>query len=83
MRYEGTDCALMVTPKTKSSENNPKHGDFSSTFLERYLFIFFVLLKQFNIKTIQLKDKSVADIKPNLDSQCIEKFLSMTFEFEE
>ncbi|XP_043474758.1 5-oxoprolinase [Leptopilina heterotoma] len=36
MRYEGTDCALMVTPKTKSLEDNPKHGDFLTTFLERY-----------------------------------------------
>lgn len=42
LRYEGTDCALMVTPNGKQNPigDNPKHGDFLSTFLERSLFIF-------------------------------------------
>ncbi|XP_033225027.1 5-oxoprolinase isoform X2 [Belonocnema kinseyi] len=38
MRYEGTDCALMVTPSfnTNAQEESTKHGDFLTTFLQRY-----------------------------------------------
>ncbi|XP_046471410.1 5-oxoprolinase isoform X1 [Neodiprion pinetum] len=34
LRYEGTDCALMCTPKTGKS--GTAQGDFLATFLERY-----------------------------------------------
>ncbi|XP_034950692.1 5-oxoprolinase [Chelonus insularis] len=40
LRYEGTDCALMCTPKILNTSEHekecPKYGDFESTFLERY-----------------------------------------------
>ncbi|XP_017766336.1 PREDICTED: 5-oxoprolinase [Eufriesea mexicana] len=35
LRYQGTDCALMCTPRRNENEG-PKHGDFLTTFLERY-----------------------------------------------
>lgn len=34
LRYQGTDCALMCAPKTEGS--GTAHGDFLTTFLERY-----------------------------------------------
>lgn len=43
MRYEGTDCALMVTPSGKISENSLKHGDFLTTFVERSIIFHFRL----------------------------------------
>ncbi|XP_012276506.1 5-oxoprolinase [Orussus abietinus] len=38
LRYQGTDCALMCTPKTGAETKAPgtKHGDFLTSFLERY-----------------------------------------------
>ncbi|XP_012343287.1 5-oxoprolinase isoform X1 [Apis florea] len=37
LRYQGTDCALMCTPQTQDTKHKgTKHGDFLSTFLERY-----------------------------------------------
>ncbi|XP_017878802.1 5-oxoprolinase isoform X2 [Ceratina calcarata] len=36
LRYQGTDCALMCTPKSHTQTNSTKHGDFLATFLERY-----------------------------------------------
>ncbi|XP_012239742.1 5-oxoprolinase [Bombus impatiens] len=36
LRYQGTDCALMCTPSKNSENNATKHGDFLTTFLERY-----------------------------------------------
>lgn len=37
MRYEGTDCALMVTPQdTVVSSSECKHGNFGATFTERF-----------------------------------------------
>nr|XP_031842230.1 5-oxoprolinase [Nomia melanderi] len=37
LRYQGTDCALMCPPNRKGNENKGmKHGDFLTTFLERY-----------------------------------------------
>lgn len=38
MRYEGTDCALMVTPQeTVVSSCECKHGNFGTTFTERFV----------------------------------------------
>ena len=37
LRYQGTDCALMCMPRKKDAENEgTRHGDFLTTFLERY-----------------------------------------------
>ena len=36
LRYQGTDCALMCTPSKNSENKATKHGDFLTTFLERY-----------------------------------------------
>ncbi|XP_043580840.1 5-oxoprolinase [Bombus pyrosoma] len=36
LRYQGTDCALMCIPSKNSENNATKHGDFLTTFLERY-----------------------------------------------
>lgn len=36
LRYEGTDCALMCTPSYQTNLPGPKHGDFASSFVERY-----------------------------------------------
>ncbi|XP_015431723.1 PREDICTED: 5-oxoprolinase [Dufourea novaeangliae] len=37
LRYQGTDCALMCTPNPKGDGNEgTRHGDFLTTFLERY-----------------------------------------------
>ncbi|XP_029033691.2 5-oxoprolinase [Osmia bicornis bicornis] len=36
LRYQGTDCALMCTPNKTSGNNGTRHGDFLTTFLERY-----------------------------------------------
>ncbi|XP_024944987.1 5-oxoprolinase isoform X2 [Cephus cinctus] len=38
LRYYGTDCALMCRPKTGAQAKNVglKHGDFLTTFVERY-----------------------------------------------
>lgn len=35
MRYDGTDCALMVPP-SPASDSTPKSGDFLKSFVERY-----------------------------------------------
>lgn len=38
LRYQGTDCALMVSPFTNGDNsciNYPAHGDFKSAFLKR------------------------------------------------
>lgn len=37
MRYDGTDCALMCSPRRFEDEDNgPKHGDYMTSFVERY-----------------------------------------------
>ncbi|XP_078052586.1 5-oxoprolinase [Augochlora pura] len=36
LRYHGTDCALMCTPNQESTVEGMKHGDFLTTFLDRY-----------------------------------------------
>lgn len=40
LRYHGTDCALMCTSANidQSVGKYPKHGDFLTTFLQRYAF---------------------------------------------
>ncbi|CAK9830305.1 OPLAH [Anthophora retusa] len=36
LRYEGTDCALMCTPSKYPEHKGTRHGNFLTTFLERY-----------------------------------------------
>ncbi|XP_076766282.1 5-oxoprolinase isoform X2 [Xylocopa sonorina] len=36
LRYHGTDCALMCTPAQNTGNKGTKHGDFLTTFLQRY-----------------------------------------------
>ncbi|XP_076238915.1 5-oxoprolinase [Calliopsis andreniformis] len=37
LRYQGTDCALMCSASCRTNENtSTRHGDFLTTFLERY-----------------------------------------------
>ncbi|CAK9794957.1 OPLAH [Anthophora quadrimaculata] len=36
LRYEGTDCALMCTPSKNPEHKGTRHGNFLTTFLERY-----------------------------------------------
>jgi hypothetical protein len=39
LRYEGTDCALMVAAdKHPANAESCKHGDFKAAFVERYLY---------------------------------------------
>lgn len=35
LRYQGTDCALMCTPKVGKNIDGLKHGDFFTSFVER------------------------------------------------
>ncbi|GBP79515.1 5-oxoprolinase [Eumeta japonica] len=37
LRYEGTDCALMISPASQAVEDTScKHGDFYTAFIDRY-----------------------------------------------
>ncbi|KAJ8672521.1 hypothetical protein QAD02_003780 [Eretmocerus hayati] len=36
LRYDGTDCALMCSPKYDTSGRATKHGDFITSFLDRF-----------------------------------------------
>ncbi|XP_031780579.1 5-oxoprolinase [Nasonia vitripennis] len=36
LRYEGTDCSLMCTPSLEKSLPGPRHGDFATSFVQRY-----------------------------------------------
>ncbi|CAF4873371.1 unnamed protein product [Pieris macdunnoughi] len=36
LRYSGTDCALMVSPSTGDSPHTTRHGDFYTSFINRY-----------------------------------------------
>lgn len=36
LRYNGTDCALMISPENEGKHDVPKYGNFISAFLKRY-----------------------------------------------
>ena len=33
LRYEGTNCALMITPVNKEPDDGGQHGDFEAAFI--------------------------------------------------
>ena len=33
LRYEGTNCALMITPVNKQADDGGQHGDFEAAFI--------------------------------------------------
>lgn len=81
LRYEGTDCALMCSPKldSENSSESPKHGDFLATFLERFFDLLYYfenrLCIDYKLSLNRCNFKFIADIKQNLDSLClIERF---------
>lgn len=77
LRYEGTDCALMCSPKldSENSSESPKHGDFLATFLERFLDLHYNFAIDYTLLLNQYNVNFIVDIKQNLDSLClIERF---------
>lgn len=68
MRYDGTDCALMCTPRTvNTAPKAPKHGDFISTFIERYQCEFGFVIEQRDIIVDDIRVRGVG--KSDLDQE--------------
>ncbi|XP_045523846.1 5-oxoprolinase isoform X2 [Pieris brassicae] len=55
LRYSGTDCALMVSPSTGDSPHTTRHGDFYTSFINRYK-------KEFGF-TLSERDVLVDDVR--------------------
>ncbi|RZF46443.1 hypothetical protein LSTR_LSTR012518 [Laodelphax striatellus] len=68
LRYEGTDCALMVSPSKSKNDSNegPEHGDFKSAFLEKYQLEFGFTIPNREIVIDDIRIRSVG--KTNLES---------------
>ncbi|XP_050573300.1 5-oxoprolinase [Bombus affinis] len=88
LRYQGTDCALMCTPNKNSENNATKHGDFLTTFLERYQteFGFVMSNRKILVNDIRVRGTGKIDIQedPHLPfsnvSPKIEKTTMVYFE---
>ncbi|KAF7274470.1 hypothetical protein GWI33_012878, partial [Rhynchophorus ferrugineus] len=60
MRYDGTDCALMCVPRTRSGTGHqPRHGDFHTTFIERYKSEFGFVIEHRNIIVDDIRVRGV------------------------
>ncbi|XP_055389292.1 5-oxoprolinase isoform X2 [Condylostylus longicornis] len=89
LRYEGTDCALMCSPKLSSNVKNTnnlfkKYGDFNVPFVERYKSEFGFVLQNRKIivddvrvrglgKTTTPPEKEIENSTTELEAECFTK----------
>ncbi|KAK1131870.1 hypothetical protein K0M31_016018 [Melipona bicolor] len=88
LRYQGTDCALMCTASQNTRNKGMKHGDFLTTFLERYQIEFGfimpnrkILVNDVRVRGIGKTDIQIDPILPSSnDEPKLEKTTMVYFE---